>query len=133
MKFMQYSDIRGITLIEAIVTMFIATVGLLSLGAAQLKSLQYAHNSFNYTIALVEANNAVETIWPDATNFFNGTKTLMKPISAVYPPMIILPCSLIPAHPEAFVQIFRLRPPGSTSVCRTEMLVAPPSRRVFLT
>lgn len=71
---MSYSKMQGITLIEALVTMFIATVGLLSLAAAQLKSLQYAHNSFSYTVALVEANNAVETIWPDVNNFFDGSK-----------------------------------------------------------
>ncbi|MDC8829882.1 type IV pilus modification PilV family protein [Alteromonas gilva] len=71
---------QGLTLIEALITMLVASVGLLSLAAAQLKSLQYAHNSFNYTIALVEGNNAVETIWPDINNFFDGS----KPFNSAY-------------------------------------------------
>jgi type IV pilus assembly protein PilV len=45
--------------------MFIASIALIGLGVTQLKSLQFANNSFDYTISLVQAQNAIERMWPE--------------------------------------------------------------------
>ncbi|GAL03454.1 type IV fimbrial biogenesis protein PilV [Photobacterium aphoticum] len=63
---LQHSSQRGFSLIEALVALFISSVALLALAAGQLKSLQYANNSFQYTLAMIQANNAVERVWNDA-------------------------------------------------------------------
>jgi type IV pilus assembly protein PilV len=55
----------GFTLIEAMVAIAIASIALLGLAAGQMKSLQYAQNSFQYTVALIQANNTIERIWGD--------------------------------------------------------------------
>ncbi|WP_372761660.1 prepilin-type N-terminal cleavage/methylation domain-containing protein [Pseudoalteromonas sp.] len=55
---------NGFSLLEVMIAMVVASVGLLGLAAAQLKSLQYITNSFNYTVSIIEANNVVERIWP---------------------------------------------------------------------
>lgn len=39
----------GFSLLEVLVALIVATVALLGLATAQLKSLQYVTNSFNYT------------------------------------------------------------------------------------
>ena len=54
---------QGFTLIEVMVALVISSVALLGLAAGELKSLQYATNSFNYTVSLVQANNAIERTW----------------------------------------------------------------------
>ena len=53
----------GFTLVEVLIALVISSIALLGLAAGQLKSLQYATNSFNYTVSLVQANNAVERTW----------------------------------------------------------------------
>ena len=65
---------RGFSLIEVMIAMFVSCVALLSLAAGQLKSLQYASNSFQYTVALIQANNAVERVWADACDLQHGVK-----------------------------------------------------------
>ncbi|OHU86383.1 hypothetical protein BET10_16520 [Pseudoalteromonas amylolytica] len=45
------------------VSMLIASIALLGLAATQLRALQYATNSFDYTVALVQGQNAMEKIW----------------------------------------------------------------------
>ncbi len=59
----RYED--GFTLVEVMVSLVISSVALLGLAAAQLKSLQYATNSFDYTLSLLQAHNAVESTWAD--------------------------------------------------------------------
>lgn len=54
---------RGFTLIEALVTIAILSFGLLALASLQAKSLQYSHNSYQRTIAVVQANDALERLW----------------------------------------------------------------------
>lgn len=54
----------GFSLLEVLVALIVATVALLGLATAQLKSLQYVTNSFNYTASIVQANNVLERIWP---------------------------------------------------------------------
>jgi len=55
---------RGFSLMEVLVAMLLASIGLLGLARAQLKALQYAGSSLSYTVATIQAHNAVERIWP---------------------------------------------------------------------
>ncbi|RVU33370.1 prepilin-type cleavage/methylation domain-containing protein [Rheinheimera riviphila] len=55
---------QGFSLIEALVAMLLASLGLLGLASAQIKALQYAGSSLSYTVATIQAHNAVERIWP---------------------------------------------------------------------
>ncbi len=54
---------QGFTIVEVMIAMALSSIALLGLALAQLKSLQYATNSFNYTVSLIQANNAVERTW----------------------------------------------------------------------
>lgn len=64
----------GFSLIEVMVSMIVANIALLGLVAGELKSLQYANNSYQYTISLIQANNAVERIFTDVCEFKNEDK-----------------------------------------------------------
>ncbi|WP_440054291.1 type IV pilus modification PilV family protein [Pseudoalteromonas sp. T1lg65] len=55
--------VQGFSLIEVMISMLIASVALLGLAATQLRSLQYATNSFDYTVSLILSQNAMEQIW----------------------------------------------------------------------
>ena len=63
---------QGFTLVEILIAIVLSTIVLLGLAAAQLKSLQYATNSFNYTVSLIQANNAVERTWVNLCNLQTG-------------------------------------------------------------
>jgi type IV pilus assembly protein PilV len=65
---------NGFTLIEVLVALVISAIGLLGLAATQIKSLQYASNSFDYTISLIQANNAVEKFWLDLCDLQSGNQ-----------------------------------------------------------
>jgi type IV pilus assembly protein PilV len=54
---------NGFSLLEVMVSMLIAGLALLGLAATQLKSLQFANNSFDYTISLIQGQNAIERLW----------------------------------------------------------------------
>ncbi|WP_105166742.1 type IV pilus modification PilV family protein [Pseudoalteromonas sp. T1lg23B] len=54
---------KGFSLIEVMVSMLIASIALLGLAATQLRTLQYATNSFDYTVGLILGQNAMERIW----------------------------------------------------------------------
>ena len=54
----------GFSLLEVMISVVIAGIALLGLAAAQLKSLQYATNSFNYTVSLIQGQNTIERLWP---------------------------------------------------------------------
>lgn len=62
----------GFTLVEVLIALVISSIALLGLAAGQLKSLQYATNSFNYTVSLVQANNAVERTWANLCDIQSG-------------------------------------------------------------
>ncbi|SDX11980.1 type IV pilus modification protein PilV [Thiocapsa roseopersicina] len=53
----------GVTLIETLITMVIVSVGLLSIAALQLKSVQYASESYHRSVATVLAGDLVERLW----------------------------------------------------------------------
>ncbi len=54
---------QGFSLVEVLIALAISSIALLGLAAGQLKSLQYATNSFNYTLSLIQAHNAIERTW----------------------------------------------------------------------
>lgn len=55
---------RGFTMTEILVSLVVSIISLLALAKAQLTSLQHASNSFQYTVATVQAQNVIEQIWP---------------------------------------------------------------------
>ena len=54
---------RGVSLIEALITAVILAVGLLSVAAMQAKALQVSHTSYQRSVAVVQAQDAVERLW----------------------------------------------------------------------
>ncbi|ESP91910.1 type IV pilus modification PilV family protein [Pseudoalteromonas luteoviolacea] len=68
---------KGFSLIEVMVSIVIAGVALLGLAGAQLKSLQFANNSFNYTVALVKGQNAIERMWSDLCYYEHINQNLL--------------------------------------------------------
>ncbi|MBQ4813732.1 prepilin-type N-terminal cleavage/methylation domain-containing protein [Pseudoalteromonas luteoviolacea] len=69
--------VKGFSLIEVMVSIVIAGVALLGLAGAQLKSLQFANNSFYYTIALVNGQNAIERMWNELCHFEHTNRYLL--------------------------------------------------------
>ena len=63
---------RGFTLFEVLIALALSSVALLGLAVGQLKSLQFATNSFNYTLSLVQANNAIERTWGNLCDLQSG-------------------------------------------------------------
>lgn len=61
----QSGNQAGFSIIEVMISAAIAAIALLSLGAAQLKALQYATSSFQYTVGVIQANNAAERLWSE--------------------------------------------------------------------
>ncbi|AOT06677.1 type IV pilus modification PilV family protein [Pseudoalteromonas luteoviolacea] len=80
---------KGFSLIEVMVSIVIAGVALLGLAGAQLKSLQFASNSFNYTVALVQGQNAIERMWTDLCHFEHVNQSLVvannQKVANLYP------------------------------------------------
>ncbi len=62
----------GFSLVEVLIALAISSIALLGLAAGQLQSLKYATNSFNYTLSLVQANNAIERTWANLCALQNG-------------------------------------------------------------
>lgn len=69
---------HGFTLIEVLITMLVISVGILGVAAMQAKSLQFAHSSFERSVAVLQANDLAERLWagvcdlPDAlVDIFN--------------------------------------------------------------
>ncbi|MDA7746144.1 prepilin-type N-terminal cleavage/methylation domain-containing protein [Psychromonas sp.] len=56
---------NGFSLLEVIIALVVSNIALLGLVAGELKSLQYANNSYQYTVALIQANNVVERVFND--------------------------------------------------------------------
>ncbi len=53
----------GFALLEIMIAMLVGAVALLGLGTLQLKTLQSAYSSLDYTIATIHANNLIEGVW----------------------------------------------------------------------
>lgn len=56
---------KGFSLIEVMIAMIVSNIALLGLVAGELKSLQYANNSYQYTVSLIQANNVVERLFTE--------------------------------------------------------------------
>lgn len=63
---------KGFTLIEVMVALVLSAIALLGLASAQIKSLQFSTNSFDYTVSLIQANNTVEQLWVDLCDIQQG-------------------------------------------------------------
>ena len=59
----RHSMATGFALLEIMIAMLVGAVALLGLGTLQLKTLQAAYSSLDYTIATIHANNLVEGVW----------------------------------------------------------------------
>lgn len=81
------SNQQGITIIEVMVALVLSSIALLGLAAGELKSLQYATNSFNYTVSLIQANNAIERTWTNLCGLQDGT----IPYDAAYHQAVFTP------------------------------------------
>lgn len=66
---------NGFTLIEVLIALIVSAIALLGLAAGQLKSMQYASNSFHYTVSVIQANNAIERMWNDICELQDGRQT----------------------------------------------------------
>ena len=59
---------HGVTLIEALVTMFVLSVGLVGIGALHLNSMKSAHSSYYRSLASAIALDFEERLWIAASN-----------------------------------------------------------------
>ncbi|QTH70580.1 type IV pilus modification PilV family protein [Pseudoalteromonas xiamenensis] len=62
----------GFSLLEVMVSIVVAGVALLGLAATQLKALQFATNSYYYSLALVQGQNAIERMWIEQCQLQHG-------------------------------------------------------------
>ncbi len=70
----QHTKQSGFSLLEVMIALVVSNVALLGLVAGELKSLQYAQNSFQYTVSLIHVNNAVEHILNDVCKLKSNTQ-----------------------------------------------------------
>ncbi|WP_462150623.1 type IV pilus modification PilV family protein [Pseudoalteromonas xiamenensis] len=63
---------QGFSLLEVMVSIVVAGVALLGLAATQLKALQFATNSYHYSLALVQGQNAIERMWIEQCQLQHG-------------------------------------------------------------
>jgi type IV pilus assembly protein PilV len=95
---------EGFTMVEVLIALVLSTIALLGLAVGQLKSLQYATNSFNYTVSLIQANNAVERTWNNLCNLQSVALPILDPVSAanLQPQVNDYTMVLVPAAGGAF-------------------------------
>ncbi|PIW59264.1 prepilin-type N-terminal cleavage/methylation domain-containing protein [Shewanella sp. CG12_big_fil_rev_8_21_14_0_65_47_15] len=76
----------GFTLLEVLVAMLLAALGLLGLALAQAKALQFSSSSLNYTVAVIQANNALERVWPELCGLQRGQLNYDEPFQLFLSP-----------------------------------------------
>ncbi|ATC99538.1 type IV pilus modification PilV family protein [Pseudoalteromonas spongiae] len=74
-KIQKYTNQAGCSLVEVMVALVVSSFALLGMAAGQLQSLKYATNSFDYTLSLLQANNAVEQTWVNLCDLQKGNVT----------------------------------------------------------
>ncbi|MFH6954733.1 prepilin-type N-terminal cleavage/methylation domain-containing protein [Pseudoalteromonas sp. XMcav1-K] len=74
-KIQKYTNQAGFSLVEVMVALVVSSFALLGMAAGQLQSLKYATNSFDYTLSLLQANNAVEQTWVNLCDLQKGNVT----------------------------------------------------------
>ncbi|MCK7574692.1 MAG: GspH/FimT family pseudopilin [Chromatiales bacterium] len=62
---------HGLSLLEALITMTVLSVGLLSVAALQSRSLQVSHLSYQRSIAISQADDAIERLWGGICQIFH--------------------------------------------------------------
>jgi type IV pilus assembly protein PilV len=70
----------GFSLLEVMISFLVVSIALIALLTAQLRSLQYVNDSFNYTVSLIQANNVVERILPHLCELQHTNPDLYKDI-----------------------------------------------------
>ncbi len=63
---------KGFTLFEVLISIFIAGVAILGLVKLELSILRSAQSSFNYSVAIVEANSLVDKVWMQLCDIENS-------------------------------------------------------------
>ncbi|MCE2595425.1 hypothetical protein K6Y31_11415 [Motilimonas cestriensis] len=59
---------QGFSLFEVLIATVVAVTALLGLALLEIKMLQSAQSSFQYTVSTIRANNLVDSIWLDLCN-----------------------------------------------------------------
>ncbi|MCE0558821.1 MULTISPECIES: prepilin-type N-terminal cleavage/methylation domain-containing protein [unclassified Motilimonas] len=59
---------QGFSLFEVLIATVVAVIALLGLALLEIKMLQSAQSSFQYTVSTIRANNLVDSIWLDLCN-----------------------------------------------------------------
>lgn len=67
----------GFSLLEVMIALVVSNIALLGLVAGELKSLQYANNSYQYTVSLIQANNVANRVLNDVCEL-TGTSFSQK-------------------------------------------------------
>ncbi len=60
---------QGFSIIEAMICVAIAAIGMLGVAVGQIKNMQYTINSLDYTMAVLEASNAIDEVWNNLCAF----------------------------------------------------------------
>lgn len=114
----------GFTLIEALVSILVLSVGLLGIAAMQLKATQGAHLAYNRSMATLAAQDAVERIWAEFGNPITagssaGDCPLPSVVSSEWRDNW---SSLLPLLPEEDVAV--IATPENNDVCKYLITVA---------
>lgn len=99
---------NGFSLIEVVIAMIISSIALLGLASGQLKSLQYANNSFHYTTSLIHANNVLERVWNDICQLQDGTRPYNANYIATLQPPAGYELDLTGISPGTFSREFKV-------------------------
>lgn len=99
---MQHKSVHaGFGLLEAMIAILLAAIALLGLAAAQARALQFASSSLYSTIAVIQAQNAVERIWPSLCALQQGSPYDAAFVAALLP------------QPEQDPELYQLELPDS--------------------
>ena len=79
----------GFSLIEILVSVFIAAIALLGLAAGEINSLRFANNSFNHSLSIIQANNAIEKLWVNICELQDGRQAYDSTFrNSIYAPQV---------------------------------------------
>ncbi|ATC93461.1 type IV pilus modification PilV family protein [Pseudoalteromonas tunicata] len=94
---------KGFSLLEVVIAMLVASIALLGLASGQAKSLQFASNSLDYTVSIIQANNAIERVWANLCGLQHGAVAYDAGFNAVLTPALArFTLTVTPAAPAAF-------------------------------
>jgi len=73
----------GFSLLEVMISFLVVSIALIALLSAQLRSLQFVNDSFNYTVSLIQANNVIERMLPRLCELQHTNPNLYKEASFI--------------------------------------------------